>query len=162
MDAATELDALLRPYAVFKPVPWDTVLAAWRNRSAARAPDRYDVAVRTESFPVSRRFNGIWIATPGYQVHHVLVRQRWQGPGIWTEAADLGLSTADIQLYLDARDLIQHITASLDPLRDDWWTIRCWAFQDRIRLIRDDLHTRIVAAAADAPWRRRRHLLTAL
>jgi hypothetical protein len=167
MDATAELDALLRPYAVFKPVPWDDVLAALKTRSAATAVDRYDIAIRTETFPVSRRFNGIWVATPGYQVHHVLIRQRtgaWQGPGIsvWAEAADLGLSTADIQLYLDTRDLIQCITATLDPLSDDWWTIRCWAFQDRIRQIRDDLQAKILAAHKDAPHRRRRHLLTAL
>lgn len=167
MDATAELDALLRPYGVFKPVPWDDVLAAFRARSAARAPARYDIAVRTETFPVSRRFIGIWVTAPGYQVHQVLILQRsgaWQAPGIsaWTEAADLGLSTADIQLYLDARDLIQRITATLDPMDDGWWTTRCWAFQDRIREIRDDLQAKILAAHKDAPHRRRRHLLTAL
>jgi hypothetical protein len=97
----------------------------------------------------------------------VLIRQRtgaWQGPGIspWTEAADLGLSTADIQLYLDIRDLMQYITSTLDPLDDGWWTTRCWAFRDFLDRLRNDLQAKILAAHKDAPHRRRRHLLTAL
>ncbi len=169
MDATAELDTLLRPYGVFKPVPWDDVLAALKTRSAARATavDRYDIAVRTETLLVPRRFIGIWIEASTTQLHTVLIRQRtgaWQGPGIspWTEAADLGLSTADIQLYLDIRDLMQYITSTLDPLDDGWWTTRCWAFQDRIREIRNVLQAKILAAHKDAAHRRRRHLLTAL
>lgn len=167
MDAAAELDTLLRPYGSLKPVPWDDVLAALKTRSAGRAMDRYDIAVRTETLPVPRRFIGIWIEASTTQLHTVLIRQRtgaMQGPGIspWTEAADLGLSVADIQRYLDIRDLMQHITSTLDPLDDGWWTTRCWAFQDRIREIRNSLQAKILAAHKDAPHRRRRHLLTAL
>jgi len=169
MDAAAELDTLLRPYSAVAPVPWDTVMAAFQTRSASRstAVDRYDIAVRTETLPVPRRFIGIWIEATTTQIHTVLIRQRtgaWQGPGIsaWTEAADLGLSVTDIQRYLDARDLIRYITVTLHPLDDGWWTARCWAFRDFLDRLRNDLQAKILTAHTAAAHRRRRHLLTAL
>lgn len=180
MRPAHELHGLVGPYRLTDRdlVPWDSVLTDLRRRSTARVQKRpaYEVAVRTETFLRSRRHpTGTgWLVEP-QELLSVVIRpvvtaemaasplfvapRLPEGTGVFTSAADLGLSPADIQLYLDACALMQHITSTLDPLATCDWTQRCWDFQDRLRPVRDALKRQILAAAKDGPWRRRRHLV---
>ena len=169
MLPAPELHDLVGPYRLTDRdlVPWDTVLAEFRRRSADRVLRRpaYEVAVRTETLLRSRPHpTGTgWLVEPQELLSVVIrpivtaemaasplfvaPRPPPEGTGVFRPAADLGLSATDIQLYLDACALMQHITSTHDPLVACGWTQRCWDFQDRLRPVRDDLKRRILAAA---------------
>lgn len=162
-----ELHALLDPHLPSgrQQVPWASVIAELRRRSAARVQP-CEVAVRTETlFESHRHPSGVgWLLEPR-ELLSVVVRPVGSartpppvGTGASTSAADLGLSPVDIAVYRDACALMQHITSTLNPLHDCVWTQLCWDFQDRLRPVRDALRRQILDAARDGPWRRRRHL----